>query len=85
MDYDGDIIVQSMFFRGTYKNEIVDNTVEEEILKWLRHIESINPVKVMIYSIDRDTPAKELVKVSKDDLEQIAQKVRAKRIECEIA
>ena len=64
---------------------MVNNTGNEELGKWLEHVKSIDPIKVMIYSIDRDTPAENLVKVEKDELELIAKKVRFLNIECEIA
>ena len=74
-----------MFFKGLHKGEVVDNTEPKELAKWLDHIVNIAPVKVMIYSIDRDTPAKGLIKVLKDELEIIAESVRAKDIQCEVA
>ncbi|NQY08288.1 MAG: radical SAM protein [Flavobacteriales bacterium] len=85
MKFDGETIIQSMFFKGLHKGEVVDNTEPKELAKWLDHIVNIAPVKVMIYSIDRDTPAKGLIKVLKDELEIIAESVRAKDIQCEVA
>ncbi len=52
----------------------------EEIEAWLNSIIEIKPAYVMIYPIDRATPADNLVKLSKDELETIAEKARAKGI-----
>lgn len=43
---------------------------------WLETVKLINPKQVMIYSIDRETPEKNLVKLSKEELEKIALKIR---------
>ena len=39
----------------------------------------------MVYSLDRDTPCKTLIKVEREDLQQIAQRVEALGIECSVA
>ena len=43
----------------------------------------IRPRKVMVYSLDRETPALQLHKFDKEKLEVIAEKVRAKGITTE--
>ena len=48
-------------------------------------VKVIAPQKVMIYTIDRDTPADDLHKVSVEDLKQIAHRVEALGIECSVA
>lgn len=75
--FNGNLIIQTMFIRGTYQGESVDNTSEEEINGWLEALEEIRPKQVMIYTIDRETPVKGLQKVSKEDLEVIAGRARA--------
>jgi wyosine [tRNA(Phe)-imidazoG37] synthetase (radical SAM superfamily) len=74
--FDGKVIIQTLFLRGNYKNEIIDNTTEEELSAWLRLVVEINPSQVMIYTIDRDTPATGLEKVKLVELEKIAAQVR---------
>lgn len=74
--FEGNLIIQTMFLRGTYNGKVVDNTTEPEITAWLNALRRIAPQEVMIYSIDRDTPAEGLVKVEKPELETIAQMVR---------
>ena len=83
--FNGGLIVQTMFLRGEYEGRTVDNTTEREVSAWLKLIEEIKPYKVMIYTVDRDTPAPDLHKVPVAELEQIATRVRALGIECPVA
>jgi hypothetical protein len=80
--FEGQVIVQTMFLRGEYNGENFDNTTEEHLEAWLKAIEHIAPKQVMVYTIARDTPCKTLQAVSSDELEQIAARVRALGIEC---
>ena len=80
-----DCIVQTMFLRGEYNGEKIDNTTEEEVMAWLALIEKIAPRSVMVYSLDRDTPCQTIEKVEKHELERIAERVRALNIECSVA
>lgn len=82
---DGDLIIQTMFLRGEYNGQTVDNATESEVSAWLKLIAEITPRQVMIYTIDRDTPAPGLQKVYIDELENIARRVRALSIECSVA
>ena len=81
----GELIVQTMFLRGEYLGQRVDNTTTEEVEAWLRLIEEIKPKQVMVYSLDRDTPCKTLEKVEKDELREIAARVEALGIVCSVA
>lgn len=73
--FNGKLIVQTLFLRGKFKDEIVDNTTEEEISLWLGYLDKIRPEYVMIYPIDRSTPAEDLEKVPSEELEAIAERV----------
>ena len=77
-----EFVLQTMFLRGEYNGEYIDNTTEREFFAWAAVVESLRPHRVMVYSIDRATPCKTLEKVSHEELEQIADKVRALGIEC---
>ncbi len=79
--FDGQLIIQTMFVRGGG----VDNTTEREVAAWLELVHEVAPRQVMIYTIDRDTPCKELEKVSVDELRMIAARVEAMGIECSVA
>jgi wyosine [tRNA(Phe)-imidazoG37] synthetase (radical SAM superfamily) len=79
--FGGNLSVQTMFIRGEYKGEIFDNTTAEEVDKWLDLLLEIKPKNVMIYPIERDTPTSGLIKISKEELDIIAEKVRNKGLE----
>lgn len=83
--FSGQMILQTMFLRGEYNGERIDNTTPEEVEAWLRLVAEIQPRQVMIYSLDRDTPCQTLEKVSKEDMQQIADQVVALGIECSVA
>lgn len=73
--FEGDFILQTMFLRGEFDGQQVDNTTEHEVSAWLELVKTLQPREVMIYSIDRETPAKRLEKVPVDELRQIADRV----------
>lgn len=83
--FEGKMIVQAMFLRGSYNGQVVDNTTEREVTAWLELIREIAPKRVMVYTIDRDTPVPDLEKVSVEELRQIAERVQALGIECSVA
>lgn len=83
--FDGELIVQTMFLRGEYLSQRIDNTTEEEVSAWLKLIEEIAPKQVMVYSLDRDTPCQTLEKVEKEELRDIAARVEALGIACSVA
>lgn len=82
--FNGDVIIQTLFLRGTFNNQVIDNTSEEEISLWLEHLKKINPRLVMMYPIDRKTPAKELEKIASEELQKIADRVHQLGIKTEI-
>ena len=77
-----EFVLQTMFLRGEYNGSKVDNTTESEVLAWLAIVEHLRPRSVMVYSIDRATPCDTLQKVGREELEKIAERVRALGIEC---
>lgn len=83
--FHGNFILQTMFVRGRFEGQEIDNTTEEEISAWLELIRALNPREVMIYTIDRETPAKELQKVPLDDLQKIANRVGELGIKTNVA
>jgi wyosine [tRNA(Phe)-imidazoG37] synthetase (radical SAM superfamily) len=83
--FGGREIVQTMFLRGEYNGRTVDNTTEREVSAWLELIADIKPRSVMIYTIDRATPAKDLHKVSVEELRAIAARVEAMGTEVSVA
>jgi wyosine [tRNA(Phe)-imidazoG37] synthetase (radical SAM superfamily) len=71
--FNGQLIIQTLFLRGSFNGRAIDNTTPEEIEAWIKAIEMIKPYEVMIYTISRDTPAGgQLEKVPLADLKRIA-------------
>lgn len=66
-------IVQSMFVRGS-----ADNTSPAEVEAWLAALESIQPSRIDLYSLDRPTPDPGLVRVPREDLEKLANLARSR-------
>lgn len=83
--FKGNLIIQTMFIAGTYKGKSVDNTSDAEVTSWIKLLNKINPKKVMIYTIDRDTPSKGLRKVSAEKLYSISDKVKAAGFEVHVS
>lgn len=83
--FNGDFIMQTMFVRGSHKGKVVDNTTEEEISAWLEAVRATNPREVMIYTIDRETPEKNLEKVPVEKMKEIGKRVEALGIKASVA
>ncbi len=83
--FDGELVVQTMFLRGECDGVRIDNTTEEEVGAWLELVGEIAPKQVMVYSIARDTPCQTLERVTHEELERIAGRVRALGIGCSAA
>jgi wyosine [tRNA(Phe)-imidazoG37] synthetase (radical SAM superfamily) len=78
----GHIIIQTMFMRGEYQGESVDNTTDAYVIPWLDVVKQIRPQQVMVYTIDRETPAHGLEKASREQLDTIRDRVIAVGIPC---
>ena len=83
--FEGNLIIQTMFLRGEYLGQKVDNTTDEEVSAWLELVKEIAPKQVMVYSLDRDTPCQTIYKVEKEELREIAARVEALGIACSVA
>lgn len=70
------LMIQTLFLRGKFKNKAFDNTLPTEVNDWLELLVEIKPRSVMLYSLDRETPAHELEKIPFEVLEDIAKRVR---------
>jgi hypothetical protein len=82
--FSGKVIIQTLFIRGVCKGVPVDNTTDYEVGLWLNHLSEIRPSMVMLYSISRATPEEGLLKISAEEMDSIAQKVRALDIDVEV-
>lgn len=83
--FKGKVVIQSMFLEGMYEGKSVSNTGDEYVQPWLEALKKIAPERVMIYTIDRETPAQGLEKASHETLDMIAERVREIGFECSVS
>jgi wyosine [tRNA(Phe)-imidazoG37] synthetase (radical SAM superfamily) len=83
--FNGNFIIQTLFFSGRINHQFVDNTTPEEIEKWLGIMDQIKPESIMIYTIARDTPFEGLVKASYKELQAIASKASKRGFKVQIS
>jgi wyosine [tRNA(Phe)-imidazoG37] synthetase (radical SAM superfamily) len=74
-NFQGNLIIQTLFIRGEHGGEKFDNTTEAEVSAWLKLLTEIKPKSVMIYPIERDTPEEKLEKIDHKTLRNIALRV----------
>lgn len=81
--FGGHLIIQTMFMRGeTTDGHDAGNTDERYVGPWLEAVKEIGPESVMIYTIDRETPDRNLRKASREELDAIRDRVIAAGIDC---
>ena len=81
-EFGGHVTIQTMFMKGQVDGFDVDNTTEGYVSQWLEALKVIKPEKVMIYTIDRDTPVASLKKADRYILENIRRRAEALGMEC---
>lgn len=74
--FEGKVIIQTMFMKGTFEGKDVDNTLDRFVEPWLAAVKEIGPSQVMIYTIDRETPDHDLRKATHEELDRIAERAR---------
>lgn len=76
--FQGHAIVQTLFMKGEGPDgRSVDNTTEAYVAPWLAAVKEIAPQAVMVYTIDRETPAHNLKKATHEELDSIVARVQA--------
>ena len=70
--FNHNFILQTMFLKGVENGVEIDCTEKEHVLAWQNLVRELAPREVMMYTIDRETPAKNLQKVTVEEMEQIA-------------
>jgi wyosine [tRNA(Phe)-imidazoG37] synthetase (radical SAM superfamily) len=70
------LIIQTLFIRGTFGEHEIDNTSEKEITALLELYEEIKPVEVQVYTIARDTPIETLIRIPGAELENISGRIQ---------
>ncbi len=83
--FGGRCIVQTMFLKGSYMGKDMDNTSDRYVLPWLERLKEIGPHRVMIYTVDRETPAPGLAKAAREDLDRIGSLVREAGLEASVS
>ena len=83
--FEGKCIVQTMFLKGEFEGKDLDNTSDRFVLPWLERVKLIAPSQVMIYTIDRETPAHGLLKATHEELDRIGDLVREAGISCSVS
>jgi wyosine [tRNA(Phe)-imidazoG37] synthetase (radical SAM superfamily) len=83
--FQGKLIIQTLFLKGTHNEITIDNTAEEEIRSWLSILDQVRPESVMIYSLARDTAVSNLKKVGEEALNRIAKRVEQLGIPTQIS
>lgn len=80
--FEGHVIIQTMFLKGlSPEGRNMDNTTDDFVLPWLQAVKEIQPEKVMIYTIDRETPDQQLLKATHEELDRIVDLLRAEGLE----
>lgn len=69
--FNGNVIIQTIFLKGNHNGIYIDNTTDKEVRDWIVALKEIKPKEVMIYTIDRETPATGLEKIEKEKLNEI--------------
>lgn len=82
--FNGNLIIQTIFLRGEHNGQIIDNTTDEEINAWIKVLQEVQPKEVMMYSLDRDTPENNLIRVRFEEMKIISEKVEALGIKVEV-
>ncbi len=91
--FNGDFILQTCFLRTKDKEQrtkdniisSIDNTTPEELAAWYKAVEELQPKQIMIYVIDRKTPAENLEKIVPETMHAIADTLRQKGLEVSVS
>lgn len=83
--FNGRLIIQTMFLKGSYQGKNLDNTSDEYVLPWIAALKEIRPQQVMIYTIARETPISTLQKATSAELDRIANLLRTERFSVSVS
>ena len=67
--FGGDFILQTMFLKG----EGFDSSEPAQLKAWMDIVRELRPREIMVYTIDRETPAKGLVKFTAGQMRELVQ------------
>ena len=81
--FNGDLVIQTLFFSGEREGRVFDNSVDPEWSQWMARIRRIRPRRIVIYSLDRETPALDLHKFDKPYLDGLVARLRSEGFNAE--
>ncbi len=70
--FKGNYILQTMFLKGMINGKYIDLSSKDLSDKWVELVLRLKPREVMMYSLDRETPASNLEKVCAAKMKEIA-------------
>ena len=76
--FNGNFILQTIFFKGkaqdpkTNRNVRIDSTDPRLAERWRNLARELKPRQIMMYTLDRDTPAAGLIKATMEEMREIA-------------
>lgn len=82
--FNGQLEIQTIFFSGEFDGQRFDNSSATEVNSWLACLDKIRPQLVQLYTLDRETPASLLHKVSHERMSEIAGLVKNLGIRAEV-
>lgn len=71
--FKGNFILQTMFLTGEVDGKAIDCLNSEHCEAWRNLVRELKPREVMMYTIDRETPAQNLHKVTEQQMRAVAQ------------
>lgn len=83
--FKGKFILQTMFVKGSFDGKMFDNTTEKELVEWVKIVKTLSPYKVMIYTIARDTPSRNIQRISSARLNEIASLIKNTGISVQVS
>ncbi len=78
-------IIQTMFMKGTWDGRDISNVSDAYVTPWLEAVKAIGPKLVTIYTIARETPRDTLKKATREELDAIADRIRAAGLEVSVS
>jgi wyosine [tRNA(Phe)-imidazoG37] synthetase (radical SAM superfamily) len=72
----GNFILQTLFFKGEINGQYFNNAADPHLSLWVDVVKQLHPKKVMIYSLDRGTPAQGIEKIPMEELQGIVRRVQ---------
>ncbi|MDR1005649.1 MAG: radical SAM protein [Bacteroidales bacterium] len=77
-------VIQTLLLKSANPEDGIDNTKDDEFAAYMKIIKQVNPKRIMLYGIDRTTPNSNLIKLSKDELDVYADRLRFIGFETEV-